>query len=202
MLTSTKFFILGSIFSYGVYCSTIKSLGHVLAILSLFTYLITYLSNDCAIVKIDIIETNEIVFLIISGILEYILFSRIEKFFKIPIKIGGLLLIIGFLTSIISSYYLRCCYKYDNKTENTNKNEINIVDSGIYAYVRHPVYLGLFLMVIGSLMHVCAIFSIILVFLCLPNVNKKIQIEEQNLIKKNSFYKNLIQKTYYGMPRL
>lgn len=206
MLTSTKFFTMGALFSYGVYCTSNQSIGHVLAILSLFTYLITYLSSTCEIVRIDIIENTEIMFLLIAGMVEHVLFLKFQRFFKVPIKIGGLLLVLGFVVSIGASYYLKICQRGNNKgnvlRETVNKGTQIVVDSGPYAYVRHPVYLGLFLMVIGSLLHACAFFTMIFVLMCLPTVNKRICDEEYSLLKRNNEYEKVMKNTYYGLPRL
>ena len=77
-----------------------------------------------------------------------------------------------------------------------------LIESGIYKYVRHPIYTGLLLATLGSCVQSMAVVKFFIWFLLLALLIYKAQFEESLLKKKYPTYTDYMKRTGRFVPRL
>jgi len=149
--------------------------------------------NSTNVVALALIVST--VILIITPFLNN-LFGRINiKYFGF---LGIILMILGLIIRIIAAktlgkFYMRTLRKTDNH---------KIVKNGIYKFIRHPGYLGLFLLFIGAGIAVENFISLILIFVIMTVAySYRIKVEEEMLIKIfGNKYKKYMKETKRIIP--
>jgi protein-S-isoprenylcysteine O-methyltransferase Ste14 len=94
--------------------------------------------------------------------------------------------------------------KRDIKSANYEfEDTVNLVDTGIYKYIRHPMYSSLLLLVVGALFKNLTIIGIVLTILAVIFITLTAKIEErENLSFFGSAYKEYMKKTRMFFPYL
>jgi protein-S-isoprenylcysteine O-methyltransferase Ste14 len=78
----------------------------------------------------------------------------------------------------------------------------NLVETGIYKYVRHPIYTGLLLAMLGSVVQSMAPFKLVVWLALFALLTYKAKFEESILIKKYPGYVEYMKRTGRFVPRL
>lgn len=126
--------------------------------------------------------------------------------FEMPIKslwqqvLGFLLVVIGLGIAVIGRYNLGTnwanCYEYQVKPKQ------ELVTKGIYAYIRHPLYAGISLFLIGSELVVQSYLFYVYCFVFL-GANQQAKWEEELLLRKfGDTYKSYMKRTKRFIPFL
>ena len=77
-----------------------------------------------------------------------------------------------------------------------------LVETGIYKYVRHPIYTGLLLAMLGSVVQSMAIVKFFVWLALLALLTYKAKFEESLLAKKYPGYVDYMKRTGRFVPRL
>jgi len=83
----------------------------------------------------------------------------------------------------------------------TPKNDSNLIESGLYKYIRHPIYTGILLIVFGYGVYSQSEFKLIISLLLLILFYFKSSYEEQQLNKKFEKYIEFKRKTGRFFPK-
>lgn len=98
-----------------------------------------------------------------------------------PIKIFGvIILIIGLLIALYARATLGKYWSSDVSLKENHK----LITTGPYKYVRHPIYTGMALMLIGTFIPIDTLLTLILGFLVLAYLIYKLKKEEDLLTKQ------------------
>lgn len=99
---------------------------------------------------------------------------------------------------VITGYLL---LKRDGKPDNNFENTSMLVKSGIYGYIRHPLYLSIFLLGTGVVLKDPGPLQILLGFINLIAVFITARIEENEMIRKfGNEYRDYIKETKMFIP--
>jgi protein-S-isoprenylcysteine O-methyltransferase Ste14 len=115
------------------------------------------------------------------------------------IYIGGVLLIApGIIILVIS---------FKNLGRSLTANPVplesgKLIETGIYKYVRHPIYTGLLLAMLGSVVQSMAIVKLFVWLALFALLTYKAKFEESLLIKKYPGYVEYMKRTGRFVPRL
>lgn len=153
------------------------------------TLLIVYIYNMNTVKRKDILlVTLQFILLTIF----YIPF--IPNAFNTPIVlkyIGAIISILGFLIILIAILQLN-----KNLTPfPTPKENGALINTGLYKYVRHPIYSGIFLAAIGIAFYTGSYWQLAIAFILLILFYYKSKYEESLLIEKYNDYKEYIKLT-------
>ncbi len=77
-----------------------------------------------------------------------------------------------------------------------------LIETGLYKYVRHPIYTGLLLATLGSCVQSMAVVKFFFWFLLLGLLIYKARFEEKLLAAKYSTYTDYMKRTGRFVPRL
>lgn len=77
-----------------------------------------------------------------------------------------------------------------------------LIETGLYKYVRHPIYTGLLLATLGSCVQSMAVVKFFFWFLLLALLIYKSRFEEKLLAAKYSTYTDYMKRTGRFVPRL
>jgi protein-S-isoprenylcysteine O-methyltransferase Ste14 len=77
-----------------------------------------------------------------------------------------------------------------------------LIETGLYKYVRHPIYTGLLLATLGSCVQSMAVVKFFFWFLLLGLLMYKARFEEKLLAAKYSTYTDYMKRTGRFVPRL
>jgi protein-S-isoprenylcysteine O-methyltransferase Ste14 len=92
------------------------------------------------------------------------------------------------------------------KLESANykfEDTASLVDSGIYKYIRHPMYSSLILLAIGALLKNVTIIGIILIILVIIfNILTAKSEEKENIVFFGSAYRDYMKKSKMFFPYL
>jgi protein-S-isoprenylcysteine O-methyltransferase Ste14 len=90
------------------------------------------------------------------------------------------------------------------KLESANykfEDTANLVDTGIYKYIRHPMYSSLILLAIGALLKNVTIIGVVLMILVIIFIIVTAKIEErENILFFGSSYSNYMKKSKMFFP--
>ncbi|HLS30219.1 MAG TPA: isoprenylcysteine carboxylmethyltransferase family protein [Flavobacteriaceae bacterium] len=133
-------------------------------------------------------------------LLLFIVFPNLVYFdfpeFIIWIGIG--ISVIGFILFIISIVTLgKSLSLYPSPSSKTE-----LVTNGIYSRIRHPIYTGLLLFLLGISIAFAGLIKFILFLAAVILFSKKADYEESRLIKKYPEYKNYQSRTGKLLPKL
>ncbi len=109
--------------------------------------------------------------------------------------------ILGFLILVLSFYLLfRSMLEnaYASKVLDIRQNQ-KLIDTGLYAYVRHPMYSGFSLMLIGVPFGLGSWYALIPAILCVGILLVRCKFEEQMLIEGLEGYEEYMKRVKYRL---
>ncbi|MCW8811066.1 MAG: isoprenylcysteine carboxylmethyltransferase family protein [Ignavibacteriaceae bacterium] len=121
--------------------------------------------------------------------------------------ISWLFLVLSLFVVLPGFYILKKKGEYKKRNIKSANYEfedtVNLVDTGIYKYIRHPMYSSLLLLVVGALFKNLTIIGIVLTILAVIFITLTAKIEErENLSFFGSAYKEYMKKTRMFFPYL
>lgn len=84
----------------------------------------------------------------------------------------------------------------------TPKSNSELIQTGLYKYIRHPIYTGILLAAFGNGFYINSLFKIMISLLILILFYYKSSYEEERLSNKFSDYKKYIEKSGRFLPKL
>ena len=88
--------------------------------------------------------------------------------------------------------------RFASRTVETEQNQ-TVISNGLYAIVRHPMYLGIVLICVSLPLALGSYWAIIPAVLIIPVLAARIKSEESVLIKELEGYQEYLQKTKYRL---
>ncbi|HUX96330.1 MAG TPA: isoprenylcysteine carboxylmethyltransferase family protein [Bacteroidales bacterium] len=126
-----------------------------------------------------------------------------QVWFKDPF---GIIHLASWFLLIISIYPVTAGFillKKAGKPDNNFENTTVLVDSGIYAYIRHPLYLSLILLGTGIMLKDAAPIQLLLGLVNLAAIYTTAIIEEKEMITKfGDSYREYMRKTKMFIPHI
>ncbi|MFC2086317.1 methyltransferase family protein [Bacteroidota bacterium] len=139
-------------------------------------------------------------FFTIEGIFLLVLLNYFDWFinpFSLIQIVSWILLISSAIIVFLGFYSLYKRGKPEGQIENTT----NLITTGIYKYIRHPIYSSVIPGVIGILLKDVGYIQIILVVVIFVSLVFTAKVEEREMIKKfESEYENYSKKTKMFIP--
>ena len=131
-------------------------------------------------------------------------FWFLEPFSLLQI-ISWLVLFLSLFVVVQGFYFLKKKGKSKSRNLETANYEFedtaNLVDLGIYKYIRHPMYSSLILLAVGTLLKNVTIIGIVLTILIIIFIIVTAKIEErENILFFGSAYKDYIEKSKRFFP--
>jgi protein-S-isoprenylcysteine O-methyltransferase Ste14 len=119
--------------------------------------------------------------------------------------ISWFILLLSLIIVLMGFYSLKRRGKHRTRTEgsaNYNfENTINLVDTGIYKFIRHPMYASLIFLALGTLLKNITVIGGVLTVLVLIFIIVTAKIEErENITFFGSAYKDYMSKTKMFFP--
>ena len=114
--------------------------------------------------------------------------------------LGIIMVICGFVIRIIATLTLKEFYTRTLKVTTTHK----LIQHGIYSIIRHPGYLGVMTLLIGSGLLAGNLISLTLIIIIVPFSFIKRLLTEEKMLTENfgDDYKKYMQRTYRLIPLL
>ncbi|WP_299210453.1 methyltransferase [uncultured Dokdonia sp.] len=148
------------------------------------------------------LQTADRIFVLIQCILFFLYILEIPRLqFTIPngIAIAGILIaIIGFATILITLLQL-------NKNLSpfpTPKLGSQLIQNGLYTYIRHPIYTGILLLFLGYGLYVASGYKLLITLLLVVLFTYKSRYEEKRLALVFKDYSNYKKKTGRFLPKI
>ena len=115
------------------------------------------------------------------------------------IYFGFFILILGIILRYWAMKTLGIYFSYTLKTESYGQR---VLDYGAYRYIRHPSYLGIFLIIIAfPIIHASLVGFLVVLFFTCPLIMRRIAQEEKMMINAfNEVYKVYRKKTKKLIP--
>lgn len=141
------------------------------------------------------IKRKDILLVTIQFVLLTIFYIPVfPNIFQVPLilkYVGVIVSILGFLIIVIAILQLN-----KNLTPfPTPKENGVLINTGLYKYVRHPIYSGIFLAALGITFYTGSYWQLVILFILLILFYFKSKYEESLLIEKYQEYENYIKVT-------
>ncbi|ELS02141.1 putative protein-S-isoprenylcysteine methyltransferase [Xenococcus sp. PCC 7305] len=141
-------------------------------------------------------QSTPILISLLGSFLPYLLLiAPVSELPQIPIIVPVLFVFVGGLISLIGLLSLRKSFSITPEVR-------GFVVSGIYSFIRHPMYLGGFVSVAGILLSSLSIFSLVVYLVWLVIQIWRAGLEEQLLLKEYPEYQKYRQKTAAFVPMI
>lgn len=119
--------------------------------------------------------------------------------------ISWLFLFLSLFVVLPGFYLLRRKGDYKSRDRDSANYEfedtMNLVDTGIYKYIRHPMYSSLILLAVGALFKNVSFIGVVMTILIITFVIVTAKIEErENIIFFGRVYKDYMKKTKMFLP--
>ncbi|KAI5192952.1 hypothetical protein NEMIN01_2312 [Nematocida minor] len=196
-------FALGMIFYHGVVSAPDEKFFKIASIISLVLF---FHKVSCSMHMYEFLQklpsqkrtilSGVFLFIGILAAIESVVVYMINSFIPQTLiytleRVGGCFILVS-LVLIFSSLWI------------LNRNDIRLcvfIDQGIYAYIRHPYYLGLSFLFVGICLSMGNICSIIIAAIVLKDkVTEFIVDEEDVLVQKHKSYMKYRERVPSGMP--
>jgi len=126
---------------------------------------------------------------------------NITYWFKNPLSIFQIISWIFLFSSIIIALYGFYLLKNLDKPENKMENTTRLINSGLYKYIRHPLYLSLILLGFGALLKNIDYITVILTIINIFALICTAKVEEKEMINQfGNEYNEYINKTKMFIP--
>ncbi|RVD93449.1 S-isoprenylcysteine methyltransferase [Tubulinosema ratisbonensis] len=184
------YFTFGIIFSLG---SVFKlRLLHVISMASFFMICVIFINKKQGFKQetiFSLVNINEILISCLIILIDHVFMrKKANKFYFFVEKISVFLLIFGLALSVYSFYYL----------SKLRIKEKELVFTGPYSFIRHPIYFGFFVFVIGCELYLsCYVSAFITLFFMYTKIRERIT-EEENKLCADEKYKNYKKKVSSG----
>ena len=135
---------------------------------------------------------------LLPSFLSYLLiFTPETTLLKVPIFIPLLLMFLGVIISVTALLSLKKSFSITPEVR-------GFVVSGLYSFVRHPMYLGGFISAAGFVLLRLNIFSIVVYVVFLVTQMWRARFEEQLLVKEYPDYEKYLKKTsaFFPLPKI
>lgn len=130
---------------------------------------------------------------IIVSLLILVFFTELDDFNFL----GTPLIIIGLIIYFYNKHLMGKTWSI--KIEKKNK----IINKGLFKYIRHPLYLGVLIGLIGGAITTNSLLLLaLIIFTYVPFIYKRALIEEELLSKELTGYKEYIKKTGRFLPKI
>lgn len=146
------------------------------------------------------LKTKDYVFVL----LQFILFFCFIFDFNWPLKLGFEIQKIGLWTACLGGIIIVVALLQLNKNLSpfpTPKNKASLLESGLYKYIRHPIYSGIMVLFIGYSIYQNSLYKLMITFVLVILFYFKSKYEEQQLTLKFSDYKLYKSKTGKFFPK-
>ena len=144
---------------------------------------------------------NDYVLVILQFCIIILHFIRFDFFFKKEIiQVNSILNLVGFSIVIISSFFILIAIKEIGTNFSTfpkPKDKSYLTTSGIYSFIRHPMYYSLILISFGIFLTKLSCYYLSLTIMLTLIINSKIYLEEKYLINKFKNYSLYKDKVKY-----
>ena len=141
-------------------------------------------------------DSNEIILVILQFFIIYLHFIKLEFFPNIKIiEVNSIFIFAGFLTIIIASIVMLRAIKDLGRNLSPfprPKTNSNLITSGIYSFMRHPMYYSLIIISFGVFIINLSFYYLFLTISLAFVIKFKIILEEKFL--KNKFKKYFLYK--------
>ena len=126
-----------------------------------------------------------------------LIFAPETTLLRVPIFIPLLLMFLGVIISVTALLSLKKSFSITPEVR-------GFVVSGLYSFVRHPMYLGGFISAAGFVLLRLNIFSIVVYVVWLLTQVWRARFEEQLLVKEYPDYEKYLKKTsaFFPMPKM
>jgi len=113
------------------------------------------------------------------GVSAWDLVRHLERLSKLSVQsVGGLaLIVIGRAISLVSAGTLRRSYS----STLTIREDHRLITHGIYRFVRHPIYLGTIMTLVGIPVFASSLYGLLIMSALIPLILYRIMIEERML---------------------
>ncbi len=118
-----------------------------------------------------------------------------KGFFYVSILLGAFINMVGLCIATAAAYNLRYSFSVYAEVR-------DIVSQGLYRYVRHPIYFGYCLTMIGLLIMNARLDHLILTVCALLLSLYRARIEEKKLLLNSEVYREYAQRTPFIIPSL
>lgn len=129
-------------------------------------------------------------FTLIAAIVQYCGFPFYDLIFLFIGIFGGVIGLLAIFTMKVNNL----------RVQPIPKPDAELITSGIYNYIRHPMYSSVLLMMLPFVLHTTETISLILYCSLLAILIIKLQYEEQLLIQKFTVYSDYKKRTYRLIP--
>lgn len=147
-------------------------------------------------------RARDIIFLSLQMLILFIFFTfpNLNRFVlsRSWYRIGVLLVLIGFAVSIIGALTLNEVLSPYVSPSPKGK----LITTGIYKKVRHPIYLGIIILLLGFTLIFSSVSKLVLFLIAIVFFVKKAFEEERLLLQRYPKYKNYKQKTGMFFPKI
>jgi len=133
----------------------------------------------------------------LTGLIFGVIFRNLNHIFII--YLGFFILISGIIIRYWAMKTLGIYFSYTLKTERHGQR---VLDYGVYKYIRHPSYLGIFLIIISfPIIHASLVGFLVVLFFTCPWIIKRISQEEKMMIDAfDGLYEAYKRKTKKIIP--
>lgn len=129
-------------------------------------------------------------FTLIAAIVQYCGFPFYDPIFLFIGIFGGVTGLLAIFTMKVNNL----------RVQPIPKPDAELITSGIYNYIRHPMYSSVLLMMLPFVLHTTETISLILYCSLLAILIIKLRYEEQLLIQKFTVYSDYKKRTYRLIP--
>lgn len=117
---------------------------------------------------------------LVSKILELVKQPGLVRFLSIGNAFGLTLFILGMTVALVAVGTLRAFYH----STLIIREDHQLVTHGIYRYVRHPVYLGVIIAIIGIPVYTSSLYGFLIMLALIPVILNRIRLEERLLTEE------------------
>jgi protein-S-isoprenylcysteine O-methyltransferase Ste14 len=132
-------------------------------------------------------------------ILQFTLIAAIVQYCSFPFN-DPILLFIGILSGVVGLLAIVTMKLNNLRVQPIPKLDAELITSGIYNYIRHPMYSSVLLLMLPFVIHTPDQISLALYVLLISTLIIKLSYEERLLVQKFPSYTKYMERTYRLIP--